>query len=248
MRDFVLKRLAAYLGAVLGTALLFFVALDLLLNAPGSDRPGLERLLGLFAGSGDAWLRLGVTLPLALLALAIAATLGMGLAHVAAGRLGVLPARLASGVASILTVLPPFWLGILLALLFAGTLKLLPASGFVPWSNPAGALASLLLPAVALGLPHAGQLALRLAADTADRRPGGVLPILGRTFAALLVAATLVENVFYLPGLGRLVLGAAEQHDLVLLRGGLFVLVLVGATGMLAFSMLRLAVEPELRR
>jgi peptide/nickel transport system permease protein len=233
MREFLLTRLAAFIGTVLGTALLLFVVLDLL---PGSALPPAERVLSL-VGTADTWLRLAVTLPLTALALATAAVGGYALHRVAGG-----PVQRA--IATILAVLPPFWLGLLLSLLLGGILKLLPAGGFVPWNNPVGALASLLLPAVALGLPYAGQIALRLA----DGEPLALPTILGRCFVALLLAACLVESVFYLPGLGRLVLGAAQQHDLPTLRSGLFALVLVASSGGLIAALSRLGFEPELRR
>jgi len=278
MRDYVLTRLALAVGTVLGAAALLFLLLDLLPGAGGADRPAWIRFLGLFIGDtgvpntfGE---RLAVTLPLALLALLVAATAGIGLG-LAAGRYRGMIDRLVRTAAAVLALLPPFWLGMLLALLFAGVLKLLPASGFVPWGDsPFGALASLLLPAIALGLPYAGQLALhvrrelaaingrdllRLRADGLAAREAAwrlglarVLPevpqILGRTFAALLIASALVESVFYLPGLGRQILGAAEQHDLAMLRGGLFVLVLTAATGALLLALLRPLVDPALRR
>ena len=71
---------------------------------------------------------------------------------------------------------------------------------------------------------------------------------LGRTFAALLIGSALVESVFYLPGLGRQILAAAEQHDLTLLRGGLLVLVLVATIGALLLALLRLLTDPAMRR
>lgn len=235
MRDFVLTRCAAFAGTVLGTALVLFLVLDLLPGS-GAALPLADRATSL-VGTADTWQRLAVTLPLTLIALIVATAGGFAL-H----RLPTPPARQA--VATILGVLPPFWLGMLLALLVAGTLRLLPANGFVPWSSPAGALASLILPALALGLPYAGQIALRLNSPVKVALP----TMLGRTFAALLVAASLVESVFYLPGLGRLVLGAAQEHDLATLRGGLFVLVLVASAGTLLAALSRLAIEPELRR
>ena len=97
---------------------------------------------------------------------------------------------------------------------------------------------------LALGLPYAGQVALRL--GTAP--PLGLPTLVGRCFAGLMIAACLVETVFYLPGLGRLILGAAQEHDLAALRGGLFVLVLVAGLGVLAAALARLGFEPELRR
>lgn len=277
MKDFVLTRLAAFVGTVVGTAVVLFLLLDLLPGAGGTDRPAWARFLGLFIGDtgvpntfGE---RLAVTLPLALLALIIAAAAGVGLGLAAGRYRGTLIDRLARTLAAVLALLPPFWLGMLLALFFAGLLKLLPASGFVPWGNPLGALASLLLPALALGLPYAGQLALRIRRDLGSvdarevmrlRAEGIIAPraiwqlglartlpelpqALARTFGALLIGAALVESVFYLPGLGRQILGAAEQHDLALLRGGLFVLVMVAAFGMLLLALLRVFVDPVLR-
>jgi peptide/nickel transport system permease protein len=229
MRDFVLARAVAFIGAVLGAALLLFVFLDLLPGASPSGTGIDARLIALF-GTPDQWQRLAVTLPLVLLALAVAALGGFGLSR--------LPA-LRGSVATILAVLPPFWLGMLLALLLAGAWRLLPASGFVPWDDPLAALASLVLPALALGLPYAGHLALNLR----GRPPAALLPLLGRTFAALLVTAALVETVFYLPGLGRLVLSAAQQHDLATLRAGLFMLAMLGALGLLLAALSRPLLE-----
>lgn len=271
MRIFVLTRLAAFTGAVAGAALLLFLLLDLLPQA-GGTAPLPERLFGLATdGLGE---RLAVTLPLVLLALLLAGSAGLGL-----GLLSVRSApwaRTVVGAATtLLAVVPPFWLGMLLALLFAGVLKLLPANGFVPWSGSVGgALASLLLPALALALPHAGQLARRVQREfeaarderaLLERRMAGLgpreaewqlgfarlLPLLpglvARLFGSLLAAAALVEGVFYLPGLGRQVLGAAVQHDLPLLRGSLLALVLVAASGMLLLVLGRLLVDPALR-
>jgi peptide/nickel transport system permease protein len=276
MRDYVLTRLVLAVGAVFGAAALLFLFLDVLPGAGGTDRPAWARFLGLFIGDTGArntfGERLAVTLPLALLALVVAGTVGTGLG-LAAGRYRGMVDRLVRALSGVLALLPPFWVGMLLALLFAGLLKLLPASGFVPWSNPAGALASLLLPALALGLPYAGQLALRIRRDFGNiaerdvqrRRTDGIvgaeaswqlglaralpeLPqALARTFGAMLIGAALVESVFFLPGLGRQILGAAEQHDLALLRGGLLLLIMVAAFGMLLLALLRVLVDPALR-
>jgi ABC-type dipeptide/oligopeptide/nickel transport system permease component len=65
--------------------------------------------------------------------------------------------------------------------------------------------------------------------------------------AAVLVGAVVVENVFYLPGLGRQVLGAALAHDLPGLRASLFLLIVLAAGLMLLGALGRLAVDPALR-
>lgn len=279
MRDFVLTRLAAFAAAVFGAAVLLFLLLDLLPGAGDTGRPAWARFLGLFIGDTGAvpnsfGERLAVTLPLAILALLIAGSVGIGLGLAAGRCCGMIIDKLVRAGSAVLTLVPPFWLGMLLALVFAGVLKLLPASGFVPWGNSIpGALGTLALPALALGLPYAGQMALRVRRDLAETPAAEILrlrangltaeqaawqiglgravpelpEILGRTFGALLIGAALVESVFYLPGLGRQILGAAEQHDLPLLRGAMCLLILVAALGMLAFALLRPLVDPVLR-
>jgi peptide/nickel transport system permease protein len=255
MRDFLIARLAAFSGAILGAGLILVVLLDLLTGGVLFDPAAWANATSL-ATSPEPWRRLAVTLPLVFLALLVA-TLGLALG---CARPPVLD-RLVDAIAAALAVIPGFWLGLLLALGVGGILRWLPAGGFVPWDNPGGALASLILPAIALGLPQAGVLASRtrdLLAPTrhpdADPREAGpkllhaLSSLLAASFIALLTGALLVEAVFYLPGLGRLILGAAEQRDLATLRDGLFVLTLVAALGGLALSLLRLALDPELRR
>ena len=290
MRAFVLRQLLVFVAVVVGAALLLGVLLDLLPNAPSSAgmppwlRP-ISLLFGLFTGefgtaaSQNAAVgtliaeRLVVTLPLALLALAITKLLGLGLGVLATR--GRIADRLAGAVVSVLEAVPPFWLGMVLLLGLALGLKLLPAGGFVPWSSPLGSVSSLLLPALALGLPHAAKTALAVRRDFARgaemqaieaRRATGetrqaaawalgwmavvqALPVrLGREWVSILAGAALVENVFYLPGLGRQILGAVAAHDLVLLRASLFVLIVAGASLVLVTNLSRLLVDRELRK
>ena len=245
-----------FAGVVALSWLILFVLLDLLPNADG------DVLAVQFPAD-----RLAVTLPLVLMAGILALLLGAGISLLAA-RIGGAADRLLGGLATVLSHLPPFWLGLLLALLLAGVL---PAGGFMPWSaGPLQALASLVLPALALGLPHAGQFAIRLrgafgpeveeaeiralahrrhdaGAGPLEYRWNRALPNLpqlaGRLLATVLVGAVVVENVFYLPGLGRQVLGAALAHDLPALRASLFLLVAIAALLMLLGTLGRLAVE-----
>jgi peptide/nickel transport system permease protein len=267
MQDFLVARLVGIAGAVLGAGLCLVVLLDLLPRAALFDPTAWFNAIAGLASDSEPWRRLAVTIPLVLLALVVA-SLGIGLGAVAGlTRAGILERALGI-IAAILSAVPPFWLGLVLALGIGGLLRWLPASGFVPWSDPSGALATLLLPAIALGLPQAGVLA------TATRplfgpAKGSVAPpmlhrrdvraglaalllalprLIGGSFMALLVSAVLVEGVFYLPGLGRLILGAAEQHDLAALRSGLFVLAVAAAVGGLCLSLLRALLDPDLRR
>lgn len=263
MGAFVILQVGRCLGAVVLAWLALFTLLYLLPNA-GGDPLALQPF-------GD---RLAVTLPLVLLAGIVAALVGAGITLLAVA-LGGIGDRLLGGLATLLSYLPPFWLGLVLALVLSNTLGWLPAGGFMPWSaGPAQALTSLVLPAIALGLPHAGQFAIRLRGAFGEEpdeaalrtlRIGGMTPaqarwsicfgralpelplMLGRLLASLLVGAVVVENVFYLPGLGRQVLGAALAHDLSGLRAGLFLLLAIAALVMLLASLGRLAVDPTLR-
>lgn len=260
MRRFLLLSFGRFVLSLIGAWLVLFILLDLLPGA-GSDPLGLQFF-------GD---RLAVTLPLVLFAGVIALLLGAGIGLLAV-RLGGWADRLLGGFATLLSYLPPFWLGLLLALILAGVL---PAGGFMPWSaGPIRALTSLVLPALALGLPHAGEFAIRVRGvfgpepterEIRSLRIAGMTPekarwtigwahampqlprLKGRLLASLLVGAVVVENVFYLPGLGRQVIGAALAHDLPGLRASLFLLVALAALLMLLGALGRLAVDPKLR-
>jgi peptide/nickel transport system permease protein len=267
MQDFLLARLAALAGTILGVGLCLVVLLDLLPRGALLDAPAWLGATVALVTDIEPWRRLAITIPLVLLALLIA-SLGIGLGVIAGlTRLHWLDRSLGV-IAAIVSAIPPFWLGLVLALAIGGLLRWLPASGFVPWSDPSGAFASLVLPALALGLPQAGATATatralfetgreRIAPPALrreDRRSGlarlvVALPrLVGGSFLALLVGAVLVEGVFYLPGLGRMILGAAEQHDLAPLRSGLFVLAVAAAIGGLCLSLLRAVLDPDLRR
>nr|WP_281416051.1 ABC transporter permease [Azospirillum rugosum] len=142
---------------------------------------------------------------------------------------------------------PSFWFAILLILGFSVQLGWFSAGGFPGWGmGAAPALKALLLPAIALALPEAAILAritrtaaldtlredyVRTARAKGLRRrtvllrhvlPNALIPvttILGLQFAFLVAGAVVVENVFTLPGLGRLLYQAIGQHDLIVVQG-----------------------------
>ena len=142
---------------------------------------------------------------------------------------------------------PSFWAGILLILLFAVTLHWLPAGGFQPWAvNPVRALQSLILPALSLGLVRAAVLTRMTRSSMLEvlgedyirtARSKGVpqrivvykhafrnaiipvVTIIGLQVSDLLAGAIIVENVFHLPGVGRLVFEAIGQRDLLVIQG-----------------------------
>ena len=196
---------------------------------------------------------LAVTIPLAALAFGIALLVGVPLGMIAATRRNR-PGDYGVMVFSQIGMsIPNFWFGILLVMLFAITLGWLPAGGFDGWPAGLGAgLKSLILPALALGLPEAAILARVtrsavlevLGADfvrTARAKgvaewailirhvlPVAVVPILmilGLQFAILAAGSIVVERVFFLPGLGKLVFQAVSQRDLVTVRDAVMMLV-----------------------
>lgn len=218
--------------------------------------------------------RLQVSLPLALLALLLALVLALPTGMLAAARRGTAADTGLMAATQIGIALPNFWFAMLLVLVFAVNLHWLPAGGFPGWGQPFAALKSLLLPALALALPQAAVLArtLRsalietlgqdyirsarakgLSQSQALRRHAlrnaliPVLTILGMQFSFLLAGAIIIENVFYLPGLGRLIFQAIGQRDLVLVQGA--VLVLVAATIVIAFAvdLAYALIDPRLR-
>jgi peptide/nickel transport system permease protein len=189
--------------------------------------------------------RLSVTLPLALMALTIAVAIGVPLGVAAAARWRQGADRAASLFAQVGIAIPDFWFGILLILLFSTTLHWFSAGGFPGWSNPFAALKALLLPAIALALPQAailtrvtrssvldvsGEDFIRTAQakGLSERRilwrhavRNALVPIvtiIGLQFSFLIAGAVLVENVFTLPGIGRLAYQALSQRDLVVIR------------------------------
>jgi peptide/nickel transport system permease protein len=189
--------------------------------------------------------RFSVTLPLSLLAITLSTVIALPLGVVAARREGWVD-RIVLVFTQLGVAVPNFWLGLIFILIFATGLRWFPAGGFPGWDGGAGpALAALVLPAVALALPQAAVLTrvVRsatlevLGADfvrtarakglspgrTLQRHvvPNALIPvttILGLQLSFLFGGAILVENVFNLPGLGRLAFQALNQRDLVVIK------------------------------
>ena len=219
--------------------------------------------------------RLAVTLPLAGLAILLSILVAVPLGVAAAARRGGTIDRLALVFSQIGIALPNFWVALLLILVFSTALNWMPAGGFPGWqAGGLTALRALLLPAVALALPQAAVLArvartavlevlhedfIRTArAKGLSRRsvlyrhalPNALPPlltILGLQSTFLVAGAVLVENVFNLPGLGRLAYQALTQRDIVVMQDIVLLfaaLVIVTNFGVdLAYA----AVDPRLR-
>ncbi len=197
--------------------------------------------------------RLAITVPLALMAFVLSTAIAVPLGMFAATRHNRLGDYGVMAFSQIGIAVPEFWFGILMVLLFAVTLGWLPAGGFAGWEAGVGpALRSLILPATALAVSQAAILARitrsavleTLGADfvrTARAKGVGegailfrhvlrnaaipMVTILGLQLAFLLGGVIVVENVFTLPGLGRLVYLAVSQRDVIVVRDVVVLLV-----------------------
>jgi peptide/nickel transport system permease protein len=221
------------------------------------------------------WGRLGVTMPLALMAMAISMVVGLPMGILAARRRGKALDTVVMVMAQTGIAIPSFWFGMLLTLLFAVTLRWLPPGGFTPWNEDGwAALRGLILPSLALALPQASILARVMRTALVDvtgqdyirtARAKGltmgeavwrhgvrnallpVLTILGLQFAYLIAGTIIVENVFYLPGLGRLIFTAISERDLILVRGVTIILIVAVSAMMLVTDIAYVLVDPRLR-
>lgn len=219
--------------------------------------------------------RLLLSVPLAILAMMISVALGLPAGIIAARNRGKATDTAIMILAQMGVAIPNFWFGMLLVLLFSVGLGWLPTGGFVPWQeNPVEAMRALILPGLALALPQAAILARVMRTALVDvagadyirtARAKGltegqailrhgvrnamlpVLTILGLQFAFLIAGTIIVENVFFLPGLGRLIFTAISARDLVLVRGALMVLVVAVTFTMLLVDIAYGLVDPRLR-
>ena len=219
--------------------------------------------------------RLEVSLPLTLYALLISTLLALALGLATVHWRGSWAGRLLAGLAQIGIAVPNFWFGIMLVAVFSVGLRWFSGGGFAGWeAGPLAALKSLTLPAIALALPQAAILARVLRAALLDALgqdylrtarakglsegqallrhalPNSLLPvltILGLQFSFLLAGGVLIENVFFLPGLGRLVFEAIAQRDLIVVESVSIVLVFQVILVTLLADLASAAADPRLR-
>ena len=196
--------------------------------------------------------RLAVTLPLACAALVLTLLLALPLGAWAASRRNSTADTAIVALTQLGVAIPNFWFAMMLVLLFAITWRVLPSGGFPGWDAGPRAVLSLILPAIALALPQAAILtrvmrsslletlsedyvrtarAKGLTRAEALRRHAfrnsliPVLTILGLQFSFLIAGTVVIENVFSLPGLGRLIFQAINQRDLVVVRSVVMLLI-----------------------
>lgn len=198
--------------------------------------------------------RLPVTLSLMFTATMAVTLVGVGLGVIAAVRRGRL-GRAIDVLSLVGHAVPNFWFALVLVTLFAVTIRLFPATGYVPLSaSPGGWARSLVLPVTAIALPGAAVFAKHtrdqmlevLSKDfvRALRANGAselsivfrhglrnaaipVVTLIGLTFIGLFSGIVLIEAIFAMPGMGRLMITAATSRDLPTLQGVVVVVTLV---------------------
>ncbi|QUJ75966.1 ABC transporter permease [Sulfitobacter albidus] len=219
--------------------------------------------------------RMWVSLPLALYALTLSTLIAFPAGVYAAARrgragdVGVMTAT-QLGVA-----IPNFWFAMMLVLLFAINLRWFSAGGFAGWEDGLlPGLKSLTLPAIALALPQAAILARVMRSSLLDvlgedfmrtARAKGlsarqalwrhglrnalipVLTIIGLQFSFLLAGGIIIEQVFYLPGLGRLIFQSISARDLIVVESVTMLLVFAVIFVNFAVDLAYAAVDPRLR-
>lgn len=219
--------------------------------------------------------RMWVSLPLTIYALILSTAIAIPVGIIAATRRGSradygIMAGTQLGIA-----VPNFWFAMLLVLIFAIKLGWFQAGGFPGWETGLWAgLKALTLPALALALPQASILARVMRSsllETLDQdyirtaRAKGltraqavrghalrnalipVMTILGLQFSFLLAGAIIIENVFFLPGLGRLIFQGITQRDLIVVESVVMLLVFAVITVTFLVDLAYAAIDPRLR-
>ena len=219
--------------------------------------------------------RLALTVPLALMAMALTTVLALAAGVYAAahhnkvGDVGVM------GLAQLGIAIPNFWFAILLILLFSVHLQWFSAGGFDGWGEGIGqGLKSLLLPAIALAVVQAAILAritrsavlevLREDFVRTARAKGlsqraalwrhvlrnamvPVITVMGMQFAELLAGTIVVENVFFLPGLGRLIFQSIANRDLIVVRNCVMLLAAMVVIVNFVVDLLYAIIDPRIQ-
>jgi peptide/nickel transport system permease protein len=219
--------------------------------------------------------RLALTVPLAVMAMALTTVLALVVGVYAASRHNRLGDVGLMGLTQLGIAVPNFWFAILLILLFSVHLQWFSAGGFPGWDESvADALKALLLPALSLAVVQAAILAritrsavlevLREDFVRTARAKGlsqratlwrhvlrnamiPVVTVMGLQFANLLAGTIVVENVFYLPGLGRLIFQSISNRDLIVVRNCVMLLATMVIVVNFVVDVLYAVIDPRVK-
>lgn len=219
--------------------------------------------------------RIMISLPLAIYALVLSTLIAFPAGILAASRRGTATDVSIMGATQLGVAIPNFWFAMLLVVVFSINLRWFSAGGFPGWDKGFFlGMKSLTLPAIALALPQASILARVMRSALIDTmnedfirtaRAKGlskrqamwrhalrnamipVLTIIGLQFSFLMAGAIIIENVFFLPGLGRLVFQSISQRDLIVVESVVMLLVFAVVLVTFMVDIAYAAVDPRLR-
>lgn len=219
--------------------------------------------------------RVVVSLPLAIYALVLSTLIAFPAGIYAASRRGSVGDMSVMGATQLGVAIPNFWFAMIMVLIFAINLRWFSAGGFPGWDKGFwGGMKALTLPAISLALPQAAILARVMRSSLLDMlgedfmrtaRAKGlsqrqalwkhavrnalipVLTIIGLQFSFLLAGGIVIEQVFFLPGLGRLIFQAISARDLIVVESVVMLLVFVVIVVNFAVDIAYAAVDPRLR-
>ena len=219
--------------------------------------------------------RLALTVPLALMAMAITTVLALAAGIYAAARHNKLGDVGVMGLSQIGIAIPNFWFAILLILLFSVHLRWFSAGGFPGWDEGIlQGIKALLLPAISLAVVQSAILAritrsavLEVSREDFVRtaRAKGVsrsatlwghvlrnamipvITVMGLQFAELLAGTIVVESVFYLPGLGRLIFQSISNRDLIVVRNCVMLLAAMVVIVNFVVDVLYAVIDPRVK-
>lgn len=220
--------------------------------------------------------RLWVSLPLTLYALVLSTVIAIPVGLIAAARRGSATDVAVMGTTQLGVAVPNFWFAMILVLIFAIQLRWFSAGGFPGWDEGVWInIKALTLPAIALALPQASILARVMRSSVLETlgqdyirtaRAKGltarqatvrhafrnalipVMTILGLQFSFLLAGAIIIENVFFLPGLGRLIFQGITQRDLIVVESVVMLLVFAVILVTFLVDIAYAVIDPRLRR
>ncbi len=219
--------------------------------------------------------RLPITLSLTGLALLLSIAIGIATGVLAAMRVNTWVDQTTMTIALAGLSLPDFWLGLVMIYFFAVTLGWLPTGGYVELTvDPLGWLRSMALPALALALTQIGLLSRMTRASMLDvlrqdfirtARAKGlpnrivigkhalanvmipVVTVIGLSVGILLGGAIVIEQVFSIPGVGRLIIGGILRRDFPVIQGGLLLTATIFVLVNLLVDVLYAVVDPRVR-
>ena len=217
--------------------------------------------------------RLPVTIELLILAQSLALLIALPIGVYSALRADKTVDRLISTVTFGIVAMPPFLMAILLVFVFAVAWQMLPASGYFPIDEGLGRnLYHYILPATVIGLLEAPVLLRVLRVDLIATlqedyialakakgmstgyilfrhalRPSSftLVTVLGLQFGFLISGTVIIEQIFSLPGMGKLILDAIDNRDSMLLQGGVTLIAIAYVAINLAVDMLYAVLDPR---